>query len=498
MEALGEIERKALEVLSTEWKSEQEIAKESKLPLDSVRRAMQWLSSKGFAQVQETPQTALQLSEAGKKALKEGLPEKKFLNELKARKGRAEMGALEKALGMGKEFNFVFGTLKQKAFVTVSKGEKGIEIALSGLEEEYLESPSAEESALEKIADGSTLSDSEQEVLPSLLKRGLAEKKESVQRSYCASGKTAEVSASKGEINILSHEILESGVWKQKSFRKYNLQDPVPPIFGGKKQPYLQFLEQIRSKLTGLGFEEMKAPLIVSEFYNFDVLFQPQHHPARTWSDTYSLKAPKKGKLPSPAIVKRVKEAHEFGGKTGSKGWQYEWSEDIAQKLMPAAHGTAHSARTLIEGPNIPGKYFAIARCFRPDVLDATHLLEFNQMEGIILGKELNFRHLLGMLKEFAIEIAGAEKVKFFPDYYPFTEPSVQLSAKHPELGWIEFGGAGIFRPELMEGVNVDATCLAWGLGIDRLAMFKLGINDIRQLFSDDLKWLRNAKMVKP
>jgi len=164
---------------------------------------------------------------------------------------------------------------------------------------------------------------------------------------------------------------------------------------------------------------------------------------------------------------------------SASSGWNYNWREEIAKKLMPAAHGTAHSARQLVNGVEMPQKYFAIARCFRPDVLDATHLIEFNQMEGFVVGEDLNFKHLLGLLKDFAIEVAGAEKVKFFPDYYPFTEPSVQLSAKHPKMGWIEFAGAGMFRPEMLENLGIKGQAIAWGMGIDRLAMFKLGIKDI-------------------
>jgi len=164
-------------------------------------------------------------------------------------------------------------------------------------------------------------------------------------------------------------------------------------------------------------------------------------------------------------------------------------------QLMPRAHGTCLSARTLASKPEIPGKYFAIARCYRPDVLDATHLIEFNQVEGIVIDESLNLRNLLGILEMFAKEIAGAKEVKFFPDYYPFTEPSVQLSAKHPEMGWIEFGGSGIFREELTKPLGIDVPVIAWGIGIDRLAMFKLGVNDIRYLFSYVLEWLRNTKV---
>jgi phenylalanyl-tRNA synthetase alpha chain len=245
-----------------------------------------------------------------------------------------------------------------------------------------------------------------------------------------------------------------------------------------------------------LGFKEMTGPLVESEFWNFDALYQPQNHPARTWTDTYQMKNPSHGRLPDGKIVDQVRQTHEDGWTTGSTGWGYRWDPRIAARLMPRAHGTCLSARTLASGPEIPGKYFGIARCYRPDVLDATHLIEFNQAEGIVIGEDLHLRNLLGILEIFAKEIAGAEKVKFLPDYYPFTEPSVQLSAKHPDLGWIEFGGSGIFREELTRPLGVDVPVLAWGIGIDRLAMFKLGINDIRYLFANDLKWLRDARMV--
>ena len=150
----------------------------------------------------------------------------------------------------------------------------------------------------------------------------------------------------------------------------------------------------------------------------------------------------------------------------------------------------------MVKGIENPCKYFTISRVYRPDVLDATHLIEFNQLDGFVTDKSISFRTLLGMLKLFAIEIAGAEEVKFFADYYPFTEPSVQISAKHPQLGWVELGGAGIFRPEITETLNIETPVMAWGLGIDRLAMFKLGIKDIRYLFSQDLKWLREPRIV--
>ena len=97
----------------------------------------------------------------------------------------------------------------------------------------------------------------------------------------------------------------------------------------------------------------------------------------------------------------------------------------------------------------------------------------------------------------FAKEFAETDEIKIVPGYFPFTSPSAELFAKHPKLGWIELGGAGIFRPELVKPLlGKEISVLAWGLGIDRLGMFKLGIKDIRKLFSHDLKFLRSAKII--
>jgi phenylalanyl-tRNA synthetase alpha chain len=290
------------------------------------------------------------------------------------------------------------------------------------------------------------------------------------------------------EVTHLTPELIASGAWREVRFKPYNVGVVGEKSVPGKRQPYGRFLRQVKRKLVALGFREATGPLVETEFWNFDALFQPQMHPARDWTDTYQLKEPKSGNLPHKDIAERVRKAHE-------RSWKYPWNPVKAAQLMPRAHTTAVSARMLPKA-EIPGKYFTIGRCFRPDVLDATHLIEFNQVEGIVLDPSLTFRNLLGVLQMFAREIAGAEEVRFMPDYYPFTEPSVQMSAKHPELGWVEFGGAGIFREELTAALGVTVPVIAWGIGIDRLAMFKLGIKDIRYLFATDLKWLREAPVV--
>jgi phenylalanyl-tRNA synthetase alpha chain len=314
----------------------------------------------------------------------------------------------------------------------------------------------------------------------------LKEKEDSFKRAGRLVGK---------EVAVLTPDLIKTGLWKRVKLRPYNVGVRGERIYPGKRQPYNRFLAQVRQKLVELGFREMSGPTIETEFWNFDALFQAQDHPSRDWAQTYTLKSPKHGGLPGKKIVERVKATHENGWKTGSTGWGYKWDPRKAAQLMPRAHGTACSARQLAQGVNVPGKYFAIKRCFRPDVIDATHGVEFNQCEGIIIDESMTFRNMLGILRLFATEVAGAEDVKFYADYYPFTEPSIQLSAKHPEMGWIEFAGAGIFRPELTEPLGVKQPVLAWGLGIDRLAMCKLGIKDIRSLFSQDIDWLRRQRV---
>jgi len=489
-ESLSKIEAETLKALDSEnLKNAREIAQESGLPIDSVRRSLQWLKEKSLIELVEEKEEKLVLTAIGKSSLRKALPERLFVEALQSLGGKASLEEVYKKSQLNRpEFNVVMGIAKRNNWIVfaspaeiagienISGEEPGIE--LTGLEKQLVEGKYPLENALKRIQEGQEPED--KAALKAALKRGLAEKVLKVEQ--------------RARLNEDGEKTLPL-IDKVKE-RSYNVQGAVPKIFVGKKQAYSQFLENARAKLVALGFKEMESPLITQEFYNFDALFQPQNHPARSWTDTYQLKQPKKGKLPNQKIVQNVKAAHENGWKTGSKGWGYKWSEAIAERIMPAAHGTAHSARQLVSGIDVPGKYFAIARCYRPDVVDASHLIEFNQLEGIIIDKSFNFRHLLGMLKEFALEFGKAEDVKFYPDYYPFTEPSVQLSAKHPELGWIELAGAGIFRPELTKPLGIEEPVLAWGIGIDRLAMCSLGIKDIRYLFSNDLSWLRNARQV--
>ena len=413
---LSEIERKVLLVLSDELISFENCSKLSLLPIDSVRRASAWLSEKDFAIMKESTEEKFVLTDLGNKALLEGLPESIFLSALSKLGGRASFSDLQKASKLSsQEFTAALGINKRKAFIVIVNGV----IEETGVANDQ---PNSCENILQNVVDGKEIEDG---LLLDLQKRGLVEKK-------LVTSRLIKISKNGGVAQkILSTSDIE---------RTFDVSAPVPEIFAGKKTPYVQFLQQIRHKLVALGLKKLVLLLLL---LSFTILMFCSNHKItlRTWTDSYQLLKPRVGSLPNKKIVSAIKSAHENGGVSKSKGWGYEWSESIASRAVPAMHGTAHSARQLVKGVKSPHKYFAIARCFRPDVLDATHLIEFNQMEGFVVGDDLNFKHLLGMLKDFAIEFAGAEKVKFFPDYYPFTEPSVQLSAKHPEMGWIEFAG---------------------------------------------------------
>ena len=297
-------------------------------------------------------------------------------------------------------------------------------------------------------------------------------------------------------IGAMTPDVLSSGSWRNAGFRRYRLDMPPSRLHLGRLHPYRQFLDTVRRRFTAMGFREMKGSLAESEFWNNDALFMPQFHPARDIHDAYYLEEGVSVPKPDPAVAARVAAAHEDGAGTGGRGWGYDFSMERSFQTILRSQGTALSARTLASGPDIPGKYFGIARCFRYDQVDATHLPDFFQIEGIVLGEGINMRHLLGLLKLFAEEIAGAEEYKFLPAYFPFTEPSVELHIRHPRLGWIEGGGAGLFRPEVCLPLGVGVPVIAWGLGLDRMAMLALGLSDIRDLVTPDLARLREMRVL--
>jgi len=475
-----------LKTLGKDYVSIENLEKQTGLNTDSIRRAIEILKVEGLVEVKTEPLKKYILGEFGKKYLNEDFPEEALARALKKPKTMPE---LQKELGANAGIYLGIGKIQKLVDIKDGKITLTKDIDLKQFE--------TLRKLLKDVEKGIALKEKELDKLRSMKKVLEETEKNTI---FVRAGNNAEKikdSEIKVETRELTQEMLKDKSWKKIKFKEYNVEANVEPIHTGKYQPYKRFLDLIRKRLTSMGFEEMDSSLVTTEFYNFDVLFQPQNHSARTWADTYSLKVPANGKLPDQKIIDKVKSAHETGGNTGSLGWRYKWDPSIAAKLMPAAHGTAFSGKKITEGITVPSRYFALARVYRPDVLDATHLNEFNQLEGFVVADDISFKHLLGLLDKFAREIAGAEETMFYPDYYPFTEPSVQLSAKHPKLGWVELGGAGIFRPEFTETLGIKQRCIAWGLGIDRLAMFNLGIKDIRDLFTSKIDWLRNKPIVE-
>jgi len=265
-----------------------------------------------------------------------------------------------------------------------------------------------------------------------------------------------------------------------------NVPGPDAPL--GKNHPVTTLTNRIRTIMSELGFEEMEGDIVESSFWNFDALFQPQDHPARELADTFYLE----GETPLPgdeSLVGRVRKAHE-------DGWKYKWDPKEASKTVLRTHTTAVSARyvaAIKDGK--PRRYFAVGRVFRNEATDYKHLAEFHQVEGIISWEGATFRDLLGILKEIYGKL-GFEKIRFRPSFFPYTEPSLEIEVYFEERKqWMELGGAGIFRPEVSVPLAGVYPVLAWGLSLERPLMLKLELDDIRTLYRNDLDFLSSARL---
>jgi len=480
-----------------------ELVTNSRQESASVTRALTTLVDKQFVTVRESEQFTLRLTDEGLQYAKYGLPERRLIQAVLELGGEATLEQASRRANIRPEMASVaLGWIKVAKWCEVTSQLQKIVLRAGRIPD----STNAEKllgvlAAKTEVTLDDVPADLRSEV-ETLRRRKLVERRKRTRRYVELSSqgwKTLEDGITvPSELSDLTPELLVSREWKNITFRKYNIAAHVTPAWPGKKQPYRQFLDELKQKLVNLGFVEMIGPTVETMFFNCDALFMPQDHPAREIHDIYFVKTDQKGDLAENSVyLDPVSRTHENGWKTGSTGWGYTYSRDAALRLILRSQGTAESARTLVSKKlKIPGKYFSIARCFRPDQVDRTHLTEFNQVEGIVVGGGLSLRELLGVLERFAIDIAGAEKVRFRPDYFPFTEPSVELQAYKKGYGWLEFGGSGIFRPEVTQPLGVDVPVLAWGIGADRLYMMRAGVEDIRLLFAQDLDWMRKQKVL--
>ena len=464
-------------------------------------RAMQWLENKQALKISTEVREVVRLDANGEAYLKDGLPERRFLDSVKDKE--LLLADIAKKASLSKEeLNACIGLLKKKAAIDFAHGNISItEHGKKILSKEWLE-----ESLLKKIGSSSVTVDSlapeERFAFDIFMKRKgiiipVVEKTKSYELTDLGRQlASADISAS-DSIDRLTPAMLRDGSWKGKKFRRYDVSINVPKVFRGKRHFVNQATDYARRVWIDMGFKEMEGPMVNTCFWNFDALFTAQDHPVRDLQDTFYLKNPAKGSLPDKRIVSRVMAMHEHGGDIESTGWQYDWDDETARRLILRTHTTVLSAKTIaaLKKEDWPAKFFALGRNFRNEALDWSHLFEFNQTEGIVIDPNANFRNLLGYLKRFFAKL-GYPKARFRPAYFPYTEPSVEIDVFHPGHNkWIELGGAGIFRPEVVEPLlGEEVPVLAWGPGFDRIQLEYYGINDIRDLYKNDLQQIRTMK----
>jgi phenylalanyl-tRNA synthetase alpha chain len=236
----------------------------------------------------------------------------------------------------------------------------------------------------------------------------------------------------------------------------------------GHIHPISSLVRESARIFSEMGFTFVEGPLIESEWYNFDALNVPKNHPARDMQDTFFVKD-------EPGMVMR----------THTSGVQIRYMQEQMKKgILP------------------PYRVIAPGKVFRNEATDMTHEAEFFQIEGLAVGEGISLAHLKWTLAKFCSEIfKGSAEIRFRPSFFPFTEPSIEFDVravgdKVPEKlrnRWIELGGAGMIHPQVLENCGIDSNKYsgwAFGPGLDRFAMLKWGIDDIRLMHSGDLRFI--------
>ena len=494
IESLSPHERKILPYLKE--KDIEKICTLSDLDRTSVLRALEYLSNKNIIILSRSKKKIVEIGVNGALYRKKGLPERRLLNLINEKRILKLEEAQQNSSLSDDEFKASIGVLKKKALIEV-KNEKIILIE----RKEEISKKSLEEKFIDILPlDYNSLTSEQLYAFKSLERRkDIVQIKEEEIVGIHITPLGEEILKTEKRIGELIESVTpklieKESSWKGKKFRRYDVTSSLPSINGGKRHFITQATDYARKVWTEMGFKEMNGNLLQSSFWNFDALFTPQDHPVREMQDTFFVN--KKTELPDKKLVRAIRESHEKG-MDKSRGWQYNWNEEEAKKLVLRTHTTCLSAQTLanLDKKDIPSKFFAIGKCFRNETVDWSHGFEFNQTEGIVVAPGLNFRNLLGYLKEFFSKM-GFEKIRFRPSYFPYTEPSVEIDVFHPgKKIWLELGGAGIFRPEVvipLLGENI--TVLAWGPGFDRMVMDYYNIKDLRELYKNNISELRKMK----
>ncbi|MCC7554020.1 MAG: phenylalanine--tRNA ligase subunit alpha [Methanobacteriaceae archaeon] len=474
--------------------SPEEVSLKNSLDIKSVMSAAGSLASKNIIEVQKDVSEIISLTSDGENFAKVGLPERRVLNELIV-KEEIPMGELAKIAKLDKNENKIaIGWLVRKKWAKIDKGT----IKITEIGKKYENDFTDDEKLLEILKSKSlNKSDLSERLLDGF--KQLNERKNilNIDKNTKHSFKLLDLGKTilkKGfkiqkQATQLTHQQLKDDGWKNLEYRPYDINVEAPEIFPGKGHPLREIIEEIREVFLNLGFTESNGTILDSAFWNFDSLFQPQDHAAREMQDTFYVKKPIKCDLPNEELVSRTACVHEDGADTGSCGWECDWDLDVAKQSVLRTHTTGISTKFLNENEP-PLKMFSVGRVFRRETITYKHLPEFHQVEGIVAAENISYQNLLGTLKEFYKKL-GFE-VRFRPAYFPYTYLSTECEIYLEEKeSWIELGGSGMFRPEVLAPLGIKTPVLAFGLGIERLAMIRYDITDIRMLYKSDINWLR-------
>ena len=427
----------------------------TQLSPDQIRRGIEWLKLKDLAIVDESKSSVISLGKNGLDSFEKGLPERRLLNLVK--NGPKKLSEIQKELG------FIFGPA-----IGLCRKNNWIETSSDQIILKTLPSELPGEKSLQLIGNNKLSKDqidktdlSELSKRPDFIIEDIIKNKKV---SLTDSAKSLDVSNISGAIDV---------------------EAKVPEIFVARTHPLKDTIDEIREIFVTLGFSEIIGNMTQSSFWNFDALFTPQDHPARELQDTFFLDGISAKKIANPEQIRKVSDSHK-------KNWRYQWDINEARKMVLRTHTTCVTIKHLAENKPDEARIFSLGRVFRNEKVSYKHLVEFNQIEGIVVGKDANLRNLMGIQREFYKRI-GITKIKFWPTFFPYTEPSLQTMVYNEKLGkWIELFGMGIFRPEVTKPLGITKPVLAWGGGIERIAMLKYDLDDVREFYNNNLGWLRS------
>ena len=452
-----EIEKKIILSLRDNPKQSPEtLEKSTQLSPDQIRRGIEWLRLKDLAIVTESKSSIIRLGKNGIESFQKGLPERRLLNLLKT--GPKKLSDLQKELG------FVFGPS-----MGLARKNNWVEASSDQISIKNIPSELPGEKTIKLIGENKISKDKiDIDDLTTLLKRPdfiIEDIITSKEISLSDSSKSIKLTESSGEIDV---------------------EAKVPETFVARTHPLKDTIDEIREIFVTLGFSEILGNMTQSSFWNFDALFTPQDHPARELQDTFYLDKINAKKIGTPEQIRKVSESHK-------KNWRYQWDINEAKKMVLRTHTTCVTIKHLAENKPDEARFFSLGRVFRNEKVSYKHLVEFNQIEGVVVGKDASLRNLMGIQREFYKRI-GITKIKFWPTFFPYTEPSLQTMVYNEKLGkWIELFGMGIFRPEVTKPLGITKPVLAWGGGIERIAMLKYDLDDVREFYNNNLGWLRST-----